>query len=367
MPIESFYKYFMFKSRQLTFILIPFLLLSCKADSKYNYAIKDFKKSLQPYLTKIVSKGIVMYYDSSLRHMATNDELIQLSKSEHPVLRASAFREILNRKSFNHFEILMNHLDDTANVATDAGEFGTWYRTVSDDIIEEAKWKDTVDKNRTIDKIITEHNYLRSAYTILPRIKPEEKYYSFIKDMAIRERKSVGDFGNSEIGDFEFALYGLANFKKTEDIKIIKDQLMTNVRGIQNISFRLLKEFPDTSYLEIFETYYKRNFYRNICTERSVDNAINFMESVAIYKSDRSAKILEAILNKKPFINCPADTSWLKNRLVYAIWDNPCKAYLKLRRQIEKDVKESEKNRIIVSSDDQIELPVDTAFEKIRW
>lgn len=357
----------MFKPRQLPFFLIALLFWSCKTENKYSYAIKDFRKSLQPYLTEIVSKGIVMYYDSSLRNMATDKELIQLGQSEHPVLRASVFREMLQRKSFNHFDILMNHLDDTAIVATDAGEWGIWYRAVSDDIIEEAKWKDTANKNKTIDEVITKHNYLRSAYTVLSKIQPQEKYYSYIKDMATRERKSIGDYNKPWIGDVEFALYGLAKFKKQGDIKIIKDLLISNAWSMSAVSFNLMKKFPDTSYLEVFETYYKRNFYRNICIDKSVDNAVNFVQTIATYKNNRSAKILETILNKKPFINCSAETSWLKDQLIYAIWDNPCDAYSKLRQQIASQVREYEKNRITLPPVDPVEFPADTAIEKIRW
>lgn len=353
--------------RLFFFFLLPLLFCSCKKDSKYNYAIKDFRESLQPYLTKIVSKGIVMYYDSSLHHMVTDKELIQLGQSEHPILRASAFREMLQRKSFNHFDILMNHLDDTAIVATDAGEWGIWYRAVSDDIIEEAKWKDEDDKNKTIDEVITKHNYLRSAYTILSKIQPKEKYYPYIKNMAIRERKSIGDYSKPWIGDLEFALFGLASFKKRDDIRVIKDLLISNAWSMSEISFKLMKEFPDTAYLEVFETYYKRNFYRNICINKSVDNAIHFVQTVASYKSYRSAKILDSILNRKPFINCPVDTGWLEEELIYAIWNNPCDAYLKLRRQIDWKVKDYEKNRFTLPSVDPIELPADTSIEKIRW
>lgn len=288
----------MFKPRQLPFFLIALLFWSCKTENKYSYAIKDFRKSLQPYLTEIVSKGIVMYYDSSLRNMATDKELIQLGQSEHPVLRASAFREMLQRKSFNHFDILMNHLDDTAIVATDAGEWGIWYRAVSDDIIEEAKWKDTANKNKTIDEVITKHNYLRSAYTVLSKIQPQEKYYSYIKDMATRERKSIGDYNKPWIGDVEFALYGLAKFKKQGDIKIIKDLLISNAWSMSAVSFNLMKKFPDTSYLEVFETYYKRNFYRNICIDKSVDNAVNFYKQLQLIKITVVLKFLKLYLTR---------------------------------------------------------------------
>lgn len=353
----------MFKSIQLAFLLTTLLFWSCKTDNKYSYAIKDFRRSLQPHLTEIVSKGIVKYYDSSLQSILTDKDLIQLGQSEHPVLRASAFREMLQRNSFNHFDILMNHLDDTAIVATDAGEWGIWYRTVSDDIIKEAKWKDTVDKNKTIDKVITEHNYLRSAYTALSKIQPQERYYAYIKDMATRKRKSIGDYNSSWIGDVEFALYGLAKFRKQEDIKVIKDLLISNAWSMSEVSFNLMKEFPDTSYLEVFETYFERNFYRNICIDGRVDNAVHFVQTIATYKNNRSARILETILNKKPLVNCSADTNWLRDELIYAIWDNPCEAYLKLRRQIEGKVKDDEKKRMPLPLVDPIDLPA----EEIRW
>ena len=119
----------------LLFIII-LLSVSCKTQkSKYSYAIRDFRDSLQPLLVNIVSKNIVSYYDNILREMLTDKELIQLSQSEQPVLRGWAFREILHRESFNHIDIIMNHLDDTAIAGFDYGEFGTKYSTISDEIL----------------------------------------------------------------------------------------------------------------------------------------------------------------------------------------------------------------------------------------
>ena len=86
-------KQHMFKSKLALFILITSSLFSCKTDNKYNYAINDFRKPLQPWLTKIVSRGIVMNNDSVIRNIMTDRELIQLGQSEHPILRSSAFRE----------------------------------------------------------------------------------------------------------------------------------------------------------------------------------------------------------------------------------------------------------------------------------
>src|SRR4051812_40059263 len=100
----------MFRPKQLIIPLLGVILCSCNNSGKYPYAIKDFPENLQPYLLKMVDKGIVMYSDSALQHMATDAELERLGGSEHPILRAAAFREMLRRKSFNHFDIVMKHL-----------------------------------------------------------------------------------------------------------------------------------------------------------------------------------------------------------------------------------------------------------------
>lgn len=353
--------------KHLISILIAMLFWSCKTDNKYHYAIKDFRKPLQPFLTKIVSKGIVMYGDSALRFMATDNELIQLSKSEHPVLRASAFREMLNRKTFNHFDILMNHLDDTATVATNAGEFGIYYRKVSDDILLKAKWKTESDKNKTIHEVITRHNYLQAAYLILSQINPEEKYYSFIKDMATRSRNYDVDIDERGFHEKEYALYGLAKFKKKDDIKIIKDQLSENSWRLTKLSFELMTTFPDSAYMEIFEEYYDYVFYHSICRKQNSDMAIDFINAVATYKNERSATILDSILNSKPFMPCPADTAYMQLELAHAIWNNNCHAYLKLRKQVEPRIREYEKNKIEPMSFDPVEHSIDSTEEKIVW
>ena len=351
--------------------------MSCKNESSYTYAIKDFRKPLQPYLIKIVSTGIVTYHDSSLRNMLTDKELLQLGQSEHPVLRASAFREMLQRKTFNHFDILMNHLDDTAIVATDAGEFGIWYRTVSDDILQEAGWKTQEEKNKTIEQVLTKHNYLRSAYLILLKIEPQEKYYSFIKDMATRPRRLSEDGYELDFDDIEYALYGLAKFKKKEDVNIIKKQLMERVWQLSDISFRLMKEFPDTAYLEIFRTYHRRRFYRFSGDNRygftgNDDNQASsedFIEALVSQQSDKSAQILDTILRRLPSVTCVSNKEYIEDELVMQIWENPNPVYAKLRDRIKGKAQEILKGRISlpVLPVDPIKIPIDTTKENIRW
>ncbi|MFT4022233.1 MAG: hypothetical protein QM664_00455 [Flavihumibacter sp.] len=209
----------------ITVFALVFLILSCKERNGYTYAIKDFRKAVQPGLFKIVEKGFVSESDSTLAGMATDEELKKLTHSEHPVLRASAFREMIKRNSFDHLSLILHHLDDTALVATDGGEFGIWYRMVSDDILQEYNWKSQEEKNKVVDEVITRHNYLRAAYLILPEIDPDEKYYPYIKLMATRPRRLSNAGYELDFDDVEYALYGLAMFKKREDVKIIKTHL----------------------------------------------------------------------------------------------------------------------------------------------
>jgi len=312
---------------------------NCNSINKNPASIRDFDKTLQPYLFEIVSKGIVDY-DTAARYIqknATDKDLKQLSISEHPVLRALAFREILERPTFNHFEIMMNNLDDTSIVAVDDGEWGIRFRRVSDDMLQNGKWKDTAAKKKTVEEIILKHNSLSSAYYKVLDLETQEIYYPYIKQMAQRERNFCDDFEQ-----LEYALSALAAYKKPDDIPLIKQLLVSNISRISGTSFGLMKEYPNETYLEIYEKFYPRSFYREICQGQNFNTAISFINSIATYKNERSERILSSILSRKPFTPCLTDTSTLKSELIYAIWNNPCNAYTKIRGQIKRFVKNKE-------------------------
>ena len=211
------------KHFQLFTLIIVFS--SCKNEHGNTHSIKDFRKSLQPFLITVASEGIVTSHDSSEIKSITDDELIRLGKSENQVLRATALMEVLRRSSFNHFDIVMNHLDDTAIVATDNGEFGIRFERVSDYLIGNTYWETAQARDKTIELVLTKHNYLSSAYNILTKVEAQEKYYPFIKNMATRPRR-IDRSGDYELNfyEIEYALYGLAKFQKKEDVQIIKSR-----------------------------------------------------------------------------------------------------------------------------------------------
>jgi hypothetical protein len=191
--------------------------------------------------------------------------------------------------------------------------------------------------------------------------------------MAQRERRFDESYGEMEFKMIEYALLALAKFKKTEDIKIIKESLLRNNWEMTYLSFRLMREFPDEAYLDVYEKYYRWYFYRIICRGQQASKADYFMNSIATYKNERSAHILKSILNKNPFMPCSTNTSDLKKELVYAIWNNKCKSYSEMTRQIEKAVKIYEKKQRdfertqqgLIPPEHQI-FPPDTSAEPIR-
>lgn len=366
----------MIKSKHLPLAGLLVLLFSCKNEQGNSYAIKDFRKSLQPFLIEIASKGIVTYHDSSQNSSITDDELIRISKSENPVLRATAFSEMLDRSSFNHFNVIMSHLDDTAIVPVDRGEFGIWFLAVSDNILQKARWKTIQEKDSTIEQVLTKHNYLQAAYTILNRLEPQEKYYRYIKDMATRPRR-LDPYNGYELSfdEIEYALYGLARFRKKEDIQIIKNQLMKHAWELSDVSFRLMKEFPDTAYFDVLKSYHDSQFYHfsgnrpHGFTGVIADKASpeDFIGALVIQQNDRSARLLDSMLLYLPRFTCMPDKENIINEVIEEIWKHPCPAYAKLREKIKPRA-----DKIIKKWTNEIEvepskIAIDTTKENLRW
>lgn len=361
---------------QVKTLLLPsliILLFSCRNESSKTTLIKDFREPLQPHLTEIVSNGIVTYQPDSIWQMFRDNEIKQLSQSEHPVLRATALREMMHRKSFDQFEIIMHHLDDTAIVPTDAGEFGTWFRKVSDYILDEATWESQEQKNKTIDLVLKRHNYLTSAYIILLKIEPQEKYYPFIKDMATRPRR-LSDGYELGFGDIEYALFGLAKYKKMEDVQLIKKRLMEHVGRLSSQSFTLMRMFPDTAYFDVLQQYHRRQFYRfsgnrpggfsGYYADRAAPE--DFIDALIVQETDKSAKLLDTMLARLDLFPCMPDKRSIKDRLLMSIWEHPCPVYATLRQKIKAEAKKASEGYGSIPMD-AIPIEGDTTRPTIRW
>ena len=237
-------------------LLLPCLFLSCKSGIRAPYTVRDFRATLQPYLRSVITQGYLGYSDATafIRKNATTAELRQMTLSEHPLLRGIALRELLNRPEVDHFDLIMHHLEDTALISVDMGEWGLRHRMVSDDLIHNAKWKTEADRKKTADAIITQHDYLESAYSALSMIDTAAKYYPHIKSMSVRDKPNW---------DLESAWYALARYRRPEDARLIRDILVSRV-GLIGETLALISDFPDTAYFPLLQLYYRKYLYRRV-------------------------------------------------------------------------------------------------------
>jgi hypothetical protein len=343
-------------------LLLVAVCTGCSYRTKYPYTIRDFSSSLQPYILNALSIGMPAY-DSSLGYLrghATTRELKKLSISEHPMLRMLALRILINRKGIDHFTIIMNHLDDTATVATDEGEWGIGMKRVSDFMLERARWETVEKRNKTIEKVLLEHNYLRAAYTIIPKLEANERYYNSILQMAKRADR------NYEM-ETEYALYGLAKFKKKEDVYLIKEIMRTNSYWLERYSFKLMEEFPDDAYLEILKYYMNHGMWKDIYDNNYSSRPGYFFNALASYKNEKAAQLLAIVMKYLPTLKPRKLETWhFKDELYYAIWNNKCNAYSKMIPVVKPAVEKLLKNTLELKVD-PIKLPEDDEKEKFSW
>jgi len=276
------------KTLVYTFIIIIFF--SCKANNKYPYAIKDFRKVLQPALTRLVSSGVVNYEDDHdfLKKNATREELEKMVNSEHPILRAEAFNIITSKDTADNFALVMKHLDDTAKVLVDRGEFGYYTYMVTDYLLENSIWKTQEEHDITLDSVIMRHNYLSSAYNRLLGIPKTEKYYPFVKQMALRQTSA---------DNLQAAAIKLGEYGRREDIPVIKNIFEDHILHLNEESFFFISRHPDTAYFNILKTYSRRPLSWSIKKFSNADNEYAFLQALAAFKNKESAAILKRMLD----------------------------------------------------------------------
>lgn len=319
---------------------------SCKEKTKPPYAIKDFSQTLQTYLNKMVESGVVSGFGdiiNSCDSIISKKELVRLASSEHPILRAEALLMMVNRENEDYSDIFMSHLSDTANVIGDGGEFGYTYKNVSDLFLEKYNWRTEKERNKAVEEVVMNHNYLSLAYKVLLDFGSDEKYYKIIKEMTQRKRRY--DY------ELDYALLALARFKKKEDVPLIKRVMMDNVRFLDNISFWLIKEFPDDSYWEVVYRYAERYYLSNSSYYDDMDyeKSNEFIHFLVSFKNDSAAKILNYLIDESDKRNylCQEIVANAKHNLFYAIWENKCEAYAGLIPRIQHYIKEQEKGRTV--------------------
>lgn len=362
---------------KLPVILSGFLLIlySCSNhrsnhQERYPYSIADFKSSLHPCLNSIIYYGVITTYDSNAKYLEKNTSIEELKKlllSEHPILRGYAYCTLIKKDTEIVNKILPISLnDDSAYILCDAGEWGIHRMMLADFYIDESKGKTKINRDSLRDTLLQKHNHLLFAYWLLKYESSTplgEKHYQIIKEMAKRpgigyEFSLCGDY-NPEV--INAAVFKLAEYKKEDDIPIIKEILKKNWRfDKRGSAFGLIQRFPDTAYQEIVFDYYKLISKSADEIKRQTmfhggrfhlrDKFESFLGAVASLKTNESATILKDIIEKKLYPYADFSDDRIKYEIFELLKEHKCEVYESLFKKIQKDALEYEKKYIGKSS-----------------
>ncbi|AXY75623.1 hypothetical protein D3H65_17295 [Paraflavitalea soli] len=266
----------------------------------------------------------------------TDTQVLDLTRCEIPLLRSVALNIVTNRTSIDHYEVLMDHLNDTARVNWffQCASFEWTY--VSDYMLINYEWKSKDSRDKTLRKVLKDHNYLEQAYLKLGEVKQDTTYYNIIKTMAQRDIRMRAK---------SHALYALAAYKNPADTAFLLDVLTSESYYLDEAWFTLVKDYPIASYQPIL-AHYLRTFYRRICDKDLAlyDNSVEmYFNAIAGYKNKESAALLTKIFFRSPIVPCTEDTATYRSYLYRAIVKNDCPLYSKMTKIARPYLEEREK------------------------
>lgn len=283
------------------FLIIPFSLFA-----QYNYDGKELSPEIQSIIKKLAKDSTV--YSSYIgivgQESPTQKSLIELSKQDtsvlikitnyfNPVIRCFAFRSLIEKGYKNFFPIIINHLQDTANVRLHYADV-VMYQKAGDFFIDNAivNYTNAVDyamKNKVymdslqkciLDSIVIfTDNELEYLDQILYHNSFNENYYERINKLAVNN---------------SYANVALAKYKREGDAKIIYDNFENIViYNINNFSksclFEAISIFPD----EIF--WHKIKGY--LLSSKKLDRSDkNFCKALFKYQNEEALQLIDSLV-----------------------------------------------------------------------
>lgn len=245
--------------------LATMLLAACQRNIKYPYAIRDFDAEVQPLLERLATLNILNNnwdVQQELVEKLSSRELQKLSKCDVPLLRAFAMQTLIerNKEQSAKMDIAFTHLDDTACVDIDWGEFGICRSLVSDHVLNDLDVNkiDSVFANKLIRELLTNRSYLRETYSS----QTERAYkwpdgYQLIRNMVENNYRPAKINEPIEGGETEIMLLRLAAFQRPTDTTLIRVRLEEYFANWGQESFsplglgyllEILKKYPHTEY-----------------------------------------------------------------------------------------------------------------------
>jgi hypothetical protein len=256
--------------QQLLKLTVLFFLLSgCNTyKTKYPYSLDDFKPEYRKHLENTIELGIAEATYSGEEAIKLAEEfykncsitdLKKILQCEHPLLRALAFRILIDKDSNNIEHLLLTSLDDTAIISVNHGEFGIRTEYCADYYLETTKGYKKIKCQKILDILVDKHRQLQTTFFELAGADSlPEKYYPAVKQMAVnfflyRSTDNGAPYITYEDEKANAILFALSKFKKEEDIDFIKSKLNLH----QLYTWELIKRNPDTGYFSILNNIFR--------------------------------------------------------------------------------------------------------------
>lgn len=259
-----------------------------------------------------------------LRETLTIDELTELTNHSNPIVRCYGFKALTQRNEKAAFLVIKNHLQDTIEISTSYGCF-RGREFVADFFVyafrgDEAILHDSVHLGLLDSLLIFTPNHLEARSDAIRRAGETGKYYKRIKDVAIND-KLAG------------AVIALANFKREEDITIIKDTRVTGKPFIHHqlaTTFLAISQFPHPRFLRFLEDHLQSTIHKAPQVE------CRFLyEAIANYNNSHARDLLA-----QPFsISDSALRQKHLEELSFVLKRNSNPIYSGHRKQIDADLK----------------------------
>jgi hypothetical protein len=216
-----------------------------------------------------------------LREKLTIEELLELTNHSNPIVRCYSFKALTQRDENSAFRVIGDHLQDTTQISTHHGCFGS-EEFVGDYFIGvyrgyEAISHDTAHLNVLDSLVIFTPNKLEARHDAIRRAGKNGKYYERIKEIAISD-KLAG------------AVIALATFRRAEDVDII---MQTKVTGEPfkyhplATTFFAISQFPHPKFLSFLESQLQPIMSKHPHVESSF-----LYEAISNYNSKEAGALL---------------------------------------------------------------------------
>lgn len=185
-----------------------------------------------------------------LEENATDQQLIDLTDYNNPVVRCYAFQALANRENINLMPILVKHLRDNETLETCYGcivsstivcDFflDIAYHFHSKKCLLNEKQRAIIDSIMIFDK-----SFNKSRTYTLRNLKPLEKYYNRLREIMLEDKDANG-------------LIALSKYHKQQDKELIIDKLKS--KDTRNLFYGLssVKNFPDSSFFPYLQSIHQ--------------------------------------------------------------------------------------------------------------